>query len=46
MIVELDGDNAWGAYPEAEAARLFYCQLEQETELETVTHCEYLKGNP
>ena len=48
LTVVLDGENAWGAYPED--ARPFlhalYHQLEQETELETVTFSEYIEGNP
>ena len=48
LTVVLDGENAWGAYPED--ARPFlhalYGLLERDTEIRTVTMSEYLEGNP
>ena len=48
LTVVLDGENAWGAYPQD--ARPFlhalYGLLERDAELQTVTFAEYLEGNP
>ena len=48
LPVILDGENAWGAYPQD--ARPFlhalYGLLEHTPEVETVTFSEYLQGNP
>lgn len=48
LAIILDGENAWGAYPEA--ARPFlhalYRQLGADPEIRTVTFSEYLAGNP
>jgi alpha-amylase/alpha-mannosidase (GH57 family) len=48
LTVVLDGENAWGAYPQD--ARPFlhalYGLLEHDIEIQTVTFAEYLDGNP
>lgn len=48
LTIVLDGENAWGAYPED--ARPFlhalYGLLEHDAEVATVTFAEYLEGNP
>lgn len=48
VSVILDGENAWGAYPQQ--ARPFlhalYAALAGDPEIRTVTFCEYLEGNP
>lgn len=48
VSIILDGENAWGAYPQQ--ARPFlhalYAALAGDTEIRTVTFREYLEGNP
>jgi alpha-amylase/alpha-mannosidase (GH57 family) len=48
VCVALDGENAWGSYPEQ--GRLFlhalYTELAADPEIRTVTFGEYLQGNP
>lgn len=48
VSIILDGENAWGAYPQQ--ARPFlhalYAALAGDPEIRTVTFCEYLEGNP
>ncbi len=48
LTVILDGENAWGAYPQDARPFLhaFYELLEHTPEIETVSFSEYLQGNP
>ena len=48
LTVVLDGENAWGAYPEDGRPFLhaLYGALERDPEIRTVTFAEYLDGDP
>ena len=48
LTVVLDGENAWGAYPDDGRPFLhaLYAELEQASDIRTVTFAEYLDGNP
>ena len=48
LTIALDGENAWGGYPEDGRAflRALYHRLETDRRLKTVTFSEYLQGNP
>ena len=48
LTIVLDGENAWGGYPEDGRPFLnaLYCRLAADRRLKTVTFSEYLRGNP
>jgi len=48
VSVILDGENAWGAYPQQGRPFLhaLYSALASDSEIRTVTFAEYLEGNP
>lgn len=47
VCVALDGENAWGSYPEhgRPFLRALYRALAEDSEIQTVTFAEYLEGN-
>jgi alpha-amylase/alpha-mannosidase (GH57 family) len=48
LTIVLDGENAWGGYPEdgRPFLRVVYSRLASDPRLKTVTFSEYLLGNP
>lgn len=48
LTIVLDGENAWGGYPEdgRPFLKALYRRLETDPRLKTVTFSEYLHGNP
>jgi alpha-amylase/alpha-mannosidase (GH57 family) len=48
LTIALDGENAWGGYPDDGRAFLkaLYHRLETDARLKTVTFSEYIRGNP
>jgi hypothetical protein len=48
LTVVLDGENAWGGYPDdgRPFLKALYHRLETDARLKTVTFSEYLRGNP
>jgi alpha-amylase/alpha-mannosidase (GH57 family) len=48
LTVVLDGENAWGGYPDDGRPFLhaLYSRLSSDSRLKTVTFSEYLQGNP